>query len=339
MDSRVEIEQPLPVEILADETGKGWDDTSKLTERLASFSVLKQKTIEFAHWIAESGLLTSEKDRNIIRKLYQCGDYLIFRNYLLSKRSRMIGACSCRKHLLCNFCAARRGIKHSIAYKERVNILKEQNPDSELFLITFTIKNRADLSDAFSHLRGAMQSLLKRRNREIRNLENPDSTRNIGCSEMSRLTGGVLGYEIKRSSGEGKLWHPHIHMLALAPRGTFLAHQALKDEWLELTGDSTNINIKIADDGDFLEVFAYALKFGDMSHDDRWHAYSTLVGDRLISSFGNFRNVELPLDENDDLLDSDETFVDSLYRWIHERGSYAVEIHLNSSTAKFVRLK
>jgi hypothetical protein len=109
-------------------------------------------------------------------------------------------------------------------------------------------------------------------------------------------------------------------MLALLPKSSKVNIANLKNEWLGITGDSSVINIKYADDNGYLEVFAYALKFSEMENIDRWDAFNLLRRERLISSFGELRGVELPEEETDDLLDSNEPFVDVLYRWCLGRG-------------------
>lgn len=305
---------PLPVAILADELVKGWDSTDRLSSRLESFNILKQKGFSFVDWAMNNGIATQNPaTKKIFLKLFDCGQYLIFRNYTLSKRSRLIGACTCKIHLLCPFCASRRGVKHSRIYKEKVDILKQESDQNlDLVFLTFTVKNGENLHERFNHLRNSMRSLLKRRN-------NQHLAKGTHQTEMSKLVGGVFAYEFKRGSGSQD-WHPHIHMLALIPKTSKIQIELLKSEWLGLTTDSSVINIKYANDNAYLEVFAYALKFSEMDNQDRWDAFNTLKGDRLISSFGNLRGVLLPEDEMDDNIDTNEPFFDSLYRWCLERG-------------------
>lgn len=305
---------PQSVDILADGLIKGWDSTERLTKRLESFDILKQKGFDFVDWATQSGIATQNPiTKKLFLKLFDCGSYLIFRNYLVSKRSRLLGACTCKLHLLCPFCASRRGIKHSRIYQEKVEHLKAQENDQlDLVFLTFTVKNGGDLHERFKHLRNSMRFLLKQRNNQLR-------AKYTHQTEMFKLSGGVFAYEFKRGSGS-KDWHPHIHMLALLPKSSKIDISLLKREWLDITGDSSVINIKYADNDAYLEVFAYALKFSEMENSDRWDAFNILRRERLISSFGDLRGVDLPEDDNDDLLDSNEPFVDVLYRWCLGRG-------------------
>ncbi len=314
-------ENPSLIETLGGEIREGWDATSRLPQRLVSFDQLKHRTREFVEWAraggvsfpAKGGTFDDAKNRRLFRALDGCAEYVLFRQYLVSERSRLLGACTCKRHLLCAFCASRRGVRNSMAYKVRVDRVCSDRGDLDLVLLTFTVKNGPGLMERFEHLRRSMQFLLKRRNRELKG-----GNRQVLHTEMARLSGGVFAYEFKR--GAAGQWHPHIHMLALAPKGAWLDLDALKAEWLEVTGDSHVVNVKKADDGAFLEVFAYALKFSEMEHPDRWFAFNELSGERLISSFGVLRQVELVESEADELLDSDEPFVDVLFKWCTVRG-------------------
>lgn len=309
-------ENPKPADILADELVKGWDSTSILDKRLESFSSLKHKSIKFIEWALETGVdIQNSQTKKIFTTLKNCGQYLIFRDYLVSKRSRLIGACSCKKHLLCPICASRRGVKHSKVYKEKVEHLKaETNNQLDLVFITFTVKNGESLYERFIHLRNSMRYLLKQRNNQF-------LAKGTHKTEMSKLTGGVFAYEFKRGSGS-KDWHPHIHMLALIPKNTTIQIDILKNEWATITLDSSVINIKYADDNAYLEVFAYALKFSEMEHSDRWDAYNLLTRERLISSFGDLRAVDIPESDLDEPLDQNEPFNDVLYRFQQDRGYF-----------------
>lgn len=306
-----ERKNPSPETILADDLAKGWDSTERLSDRIGGYSTLKERTEQFTDWARDGGIpLFGKSETKLFRKVESCGSYLLFRCYTQSKRARLLGSCTCKEHLLCAFCAARRGVKNAVAYKERVDHLQSQQAQS-LVLFTFTIKNGPQLWERFNHLKTSMQAFLKRRN---------DSLRRDTPSSFKTVHGGVFAYEFKRGSGSDE-WHPHIHMLALIDPSTFPDHQAIKDEWEQITGDSKVVNIKrCTDDSAFLEVFAYALKFSEMSHADRWHAFGALKGERLISSFGSMRGVELPETLNDDLLDSDEPWVDLIFRYSKYRG-------------------
>src|SRR5674476_166689 len=105
-------EKPHLRESLAGDLKQGWDDTSRLDSRLESFSVLKHSTHEFVQWARDGGIPLFDKPTTLIfNRLDDCAKYFIFHNYEVSKKSRLIGGCSCKQHLLCAFCASRRGVR------------------------------------------------------------------------------------------------------------------------------------------------------------------------------------------------------------------------------------
>lgn len=307
-----EMENPSVDLILADDLQKGWDATERLPKRIENYSTLKERTMQFVDWGLDGGIpVFTRDDTKTFKQLTNCGQHLIFRQYLTSRVTRLIGACSCRQHLLCAFCASRRGVRNAVAYKEKLNQILAENPDQDLMLVTFTVMNGENLWERFSHLKSSIRALMQKRTNHLKGQK---------YTEFSRFTGGVFAYEFKRGSHLAK-WHPHIHMLALVPKGTFINHRLLKDEWLEITGDSSVINLELVkSDNAFLEVFAYALKFSEMEHADRWFAFKQLRGERLISSFGSFRGVEVDDSPADDLLTSEEPWVDLLFTYYTNRG-------------------
>lgn len=239
-------------------------------------------------------------------RLAQCGDYLLFRHYLQQDAVRLHAAQFCRYHLLCPLCAIRRGAKALEAYLPRYEVIKASEPLLRPLLVTFTVKDGANLGERFRHLRGSLQRLNRRRGRQ----------RGVSCWEP--VAGAVWSYEVKRGKGSG-LWHPHAHAFVLAESGIDQAE--LRREWQQITGDSFMVDVRpivgeIADG--FCEVFKYALKFSDMELADTVAAASVLRGERLISSCGVFRGVEIPDELEDEPLEG--PYVEMLYRYLAGRG-------------------
>lgn len=319
--------ESLESESLATELSSDYRQTDKLLDRLHSYSTLKHRTAQWLDWAQAGGIdQTKRANQKLTKTLDNCGSYLIFRHYTHDKTSHLIGSCSCKEHLLCAFCASRRGVKNSIAYKEKVDQLMAENPHLKLYFVTYTIKNGNNLLERFHHLKNSMQVLIQRRRDYIKR----PTIRNC---EFAKFHGGVMSYEFKRGSGEDK-WHPHIHMLVLADARFFINHNELKREWLEITGDSHVVNIQAVGSKEaYLEVFAYALKFSEMEHADRWHAFQSLKGKRLIVSFGDLRGVELPDNLDDDHLPNSPEWYDVLYKWQRGKGYHAHMRLLNSSHA------
>ena len=138
-------------------------------------------------------------------------------------------------------------------------------------------------------------------------------------SVLDGVEGAVWSYEIKRGKGSG-LWHPHLHMIALAE----VAPDArrLSSEWHQITGDSYIVDVRPISQDDpasgFVEVFKYAVKFSDQPPADTVHAWETLMRKRLLGSAGCFRGVDIPDDLTDDPSDfANLPYVDLLYRYFN----------------------
>ena len=172
-------------------------------------------------------------------------------------------------------------------------------------MVTLTVKDGPDLAERFTHLHKAQRELWKRKQRGR-------------GSVLDGVVGAVWSYEIKRGQGSG-LWHPHLHMIALAetPPDAF----ALSKEWHSITRDSRIVDVRPIDQLDpasgFIEVFKYAVKFSDQSEADTVHGWQVLQGKRLLASAGCFRGVAVP-DELDDALDL--PFVTLFYRYLRGAG-------------------
>jgi len=247
--------------------------------------------------------------RKTAQRLRQCGDYLVFRHYYTVDRVRLHGANLCGKHLLCCLCAIRRGAKYLKAYLVRFEVLLQQNPNLKAYLVTLTVKDGPDLGERFNHLFKSQRELWHRKHRGR-------------GSALDGVAGAVWSYEVKTGAGSG-LWHPHLHMIALAesPPDAF----ALAAEWHNITGDSFIVDVTPISQEDpasgFVEVFKYAVKFSEQEPAETVHAWATLAGKRLIGSAGLFRGVEVPESLLDDPTDfEDLPYVTLFYRYLRGAG-------------------
>jgi hypothetical protein len=141
-------------------------------------------------------------------------------------------------------------------------------------------------------------------------------------SVLDGVAGAVWSYEVKRGQGSG-VWHPHLHMIALAE--SMPDQQQLADEWHNITGDSFIVDVRPISQEDpasgFIEVFKYAVKFSEQEPADTVHAWVTLASKRLIGSAGLFRGVEVPeslLDDSAGL--EDLPFITMFYRYLRGAG-------------------
>jgi hypothetical protein len=240
-----------------------------------------------------------------LQRLQSCGDYLVFRHYWTVDEVKLHGARLCCQHLLCPLCAIRRGSKALKAYLDRWEVIRAEKPALRPFLVTLTVKDGPDLAERFEHLKRAQRELWKRKQRRR-------------GSVLDGVAGAVWSYEVKRGNGSG-LWHPHLHMIALAedqPDQVELAR-----EWHNITGDSFVVDVRPISQEDpasgFIEVFKYAVKFSDQPPADTLHAFQTLRGKNLMASSGCFRGVVEP----EGLLDDCEAleglpFVTLFYRYL-----------------------
>ena len=225
-------------------------------------------------------------------RLATCGDYLVFAHYYTRDEVRLHGARLCMQHLLCPLCAIRRGAKALKSYLDRWECIKAEKPLLRPFMVTLTVKDGPDLEERFKHLQKSQHELWHRKRRGR-------------GSSLDGVAGAVWSYEFKRGKNSG-LWHPHLHMIALAEN--MPDAKELAGEWRNITGDSFIVDVRPISDEDpvsgFVEVFKYAVKFSDQPKEDTIHAFEVLKGKRLLASAGCFRGVPEPTslgDDTDDL--------------------------------------
>jgi hypothetical protein len=298
------------VDGLAAETERGSDSKAHLPRRLERYAKAKERALTMRDFIAQS-IPQGKEEQRLAHELHHCGSYLVFRHYLESDRVRLHAFRSCRLHLLCPFCAIRRGAKMLKRYLERVQLVRDADPTLRPHMVTLTVKDGPDLRERFQHLHRSLTRLHHRRH--------------LGRgSQAEKITGAVWSYEFKRGSGSGQ-WHPHLHAVWLCADGERPRGASLSQEWAEITGDSHIVETHplYGDPVDaFAEVFKYAVKFGGLPLADNWHGYQVLRTRRLVGSSGVLFGVEIP----DDLADDDdaalfsEEFVELCYRFMRGYG-------------------
>jgi hypothetical protein len=277
-----------------------------LPGRVQRYAVAKRGALDVAEYMF--GLPNMQ---STVRRVRNCGEYLAFRHYFTVDVVKLHGAQLCMKHLLCPLCAIRRGAKALKSYLDRWECIQAEKPSLRPFLITLTVKDGEDLDERFAHLHRCQRELWKRKQRGR-------------GSVLDGVVGAVWSYEVKRGAGSG-LWHPHLHMIALAevqPNQDDLAVT-----WKGITGDSHVVDVRPISQEDpasgFIEVFKYAVKFSDQEPADTVEAYLTLQGKRLIASAGCFRGVVIPEDLNDDISELNELpYVTLFYRYM--KGGYTL---------------
>ena len=280
-----------------------------LPKRVDRYSKAKTKALDVAKYMRHAPEV--QHLEKVWQRLEGCGNYLVFRHYFTVDQVKLHGARLCMQHLLCPLCAIRRGAKFLKAYLDRFDNIRLDRPELKAYLVTLTVKDGPNLAERFAHLHSSQRELWKRKQRGR-------------GSWLDDVAGAVWSYEVKRGSGSG-LWHPHLHMVALAE--SMPDQGQLSREWNDITGDSFVVDVRPIDPEDlasgFVEVFKYAVKFSDQPEADTVHAYATLKGKRLLASAGCFRGVPEP----EGLLDDHEAldglpFITLFYRYL--RGGYSL---------------
>ncbi|KKM22730.1 hypothetical protein LCGC14_1622340 [marine sediment metagenome] len=109
------------------------------------------------------------------------------------------------------------------------------------------------------------------------------------------VSGGVAFLELKLSSTDD-CWHPHLHVLA---RGSYLPQKLISDAWLQITGDSHIVDIRLAKSPEHLYGYLtrYVTKGWDAGIYRKLHALreaiQALKGRKLLASFGDFSGLRL----------------------------------------------
>ena len=163
-----------------------------------------------------------------VSAVMKCADWMAFRHYPTLAQTKLHSANFCCVHLVCGFCAIRRGARMMARYLERFRIVRQASPELRPYLVTFTVKNGPDLTERLLHLERSLTRLNKRRSgKRSRSL-------------MTTIAGAVWSYEVTYSEANG--WHPHVHAIWLATEQPDM--HALRAEWKEITLDSFMVDVR-----------------------------------------------------------------------------------------------
>lgn len=303
--------EALISESLAGESKEGFR-TSDLFKRLQRYGSAKVNQLEFRQYLGSVG------ETGLADDLGGCGNYMALRDYFTIGQTRLAKICTCKRHLICPLCAIRRGAKSVRVYKEKVDELLRRNPRLRPYLVTFTVKNGADLDERFHHLTSCLRMYHRRRSRLNTSSEILKASAAVWSYEFTnnRTVRTPNGFVMELPDG-GTGWHPHVHSIWLCEEAPDMYR--LRDEWKAITGDSFMVDVSPMDEADpigaFCEVFKYAVKFADLADPDRLHAYRTLKGKRLQGSFGELRGLDVEPSDSDELLD-DLPYIERLYQFI-----------------------
>lgn len=290
-------------DVLAD-VCKGSKSISKHADTVERYGKARSRAIlQFAYMDEHYPREKYPQMVSLIERMNHCGNYLKFRNYYTVDTVTLHQASFCKCHLLCPLCAIRRASKQTAAALEKLTVVLESRPDLKPYLLTYTVKNGADLGERFAHLQKALKKLNQKRR---------DHQRGKTLSEFGKCEGGLYSVEFTHSN-QG--WHPHIHMVVLCDPGNLpdfplggtgieKKDSALSREWAKITKDSFIVDFRPIDQENpvtgVIEVMKYALKFSNLSPAKTAHAWETLTGSRLVGAFGCLWGVKL---DQEDLTD------------------------------------
>jgi hypothetical protein len=316
------------------------DEKQGHNEKLSRYGKAKQHQTSVADYILQHEPTLGKE----LAALQDCSNTLIFRHWYTVNKYRLIGGCSCKKHLLCAMCALRRSAKTVKEVEKKVLSVLAENPGLVPVLITMTVKNSESLKERYEHITGSKTKLLHNR----RNALNPKRLKTLSITRF--IHGSFGSYEFKKGAG-GHGWHPHSHEIALVEpvvkfkkvvkKGKEVEcpiefEAALGKEWLKITSDSfvvdvRKINLTEGPTGQnslvkaICEASKYALKLNDIEHVDQIHAYKVLRGRRLTFTYGSLWGIKIPDDLNDTIEDELQLlpYVDLLYSFYS--GSYLLQ--------------
>ena len=245
-------------------------------------------------------------------ELGACANWLVFNNYYTVDEIRLAKARTCKKHLLCPFCARARSHKLNEKNIPKLEEAIQEHPNAIPAILTLTVKNDHDLEKVYKHLTNSFNSLKNRRRMFLKT--------GYGQTEFKKVLGALFSTEITYNPKTG--FHPHIHAVVLLD--SYMDQKALSEEWLEITGDSKIVGItklKGSPVEAMQEVFKYATKFQELPFEQNLQIYDVLKGKRLIGTLGCFHGLKVPEKLTDELLE-DLPFIEMFYKFNKRTRSY-----------------
>lgn len=245
-----------------EQTGKGVD--TRRIHREAQRLDLKGRTVDLLRAVRtlEGDRIADKMDRcGREFQVLSCGDHIIRRTPLY--------ACD---HRLCPFCSVRRSLRAQAKYRMGLKAYADETGHTPC-LLTLTQTHRVETALASRRrLLDAWKKLTRRR------------------LFKTHFKGGGL-YAVEYTVDAQGLWHCHLH--AIVFRASFIDVDALRAEWLEVTGDSHILRldlIRSLDDG-VKEVLKYMTKLADVMDCPSGMVAELLDlrGKRMYDTFGEFR--------------------------------------------------
>ena len=302
-------------------------------EIITRYSGLKSRAREIQQHIKDQSFIsagesscdhpTANLASRVAANLNSCANFLVFNNYYTVDQTKLVKAFTCKQHLVCPFCAARRAARSMAAYSAKIEHVMASNSTLKPAMLTLTVKNGSDLQERFKHLKKSLSRLIERRKDFIKKA--------WGKTEFRKIDGALYSIEFTHSEEHG--WHPHVHMIVLLT--DFIDVKKLSAEWESITGDSKIVDIRLIKNkkinsekiiqndlsSGLSEVLKYALKFSDLEDPKVWEAYLTLRTKRLMAPLGSLWGVKVPESLLDEPL-ADLPFVELFYKFDRSKNLY-----------------
>ena len=247
-----------------------------------------------------AAVLESQGAYTLSRSLEACGEvveFCIWNDGDGHVQSTISGGLFCQQPRLCRICAARRTGRLVETYWGRV--LQCLLDDKGLFPVTcaLTAKSAPTIDASLRRLSEGVTRFLERRRRALGGHRHH--------SELTKAAGGVFSFEVKRGSRSHE-WHVHAHgILLLRERldaGAFTREwascigQAHANTFLHALRGADNVSSLHKIQDDFLEVFKYNVKLGDVDDVEALDVFRAVQGKRLLRPFGVLKGVHLQTD-------------------------------------------
>lgn len=243
-------------------------------------------------------------------RLRDCGTWLTFRDYYTVQSVKLVGACFCKRHTLCQLCAVRRSAKFlQQTLPKFESLIADSSVPLVPHLIVLTIKNGENLGERIRHLESSWQKLLRRKSKLSK----------YPKTLFRDVVGGIMSIEV---TNIGNGWHPHANVMCLSTEPSF-DWAAAKAEWLEITGDSKVVNFSTDASNlqaTLAETIKYVTKFADLTPRQTWDLHRTLRSKRTVRGFGKLWGLRPPLELTDAPLADELPFIDYLCRWLGADG-------------------
>jgi len=183
---------------LAAESSKGAQSKNQFESRINRYGHAKNIALTISDYIRSE----SPHHKDLAKRINFCGEDLVFRHYYTEDQIKLTHARFCMKHLLCPLCAIRRSAKLLGRYVDRFQQNVAENANLTPYMVTFTVRDGADLKERFNHLTKSLRYYHKKRHLSGRKCE------------AKKALGAAWSYEIKRGKNS-KSWHPHVHAIWL----------------------------------------------------------------------------------------------------------------------------